>query len=311
MMVRVAILIFCIWPVWAFALDMSLPKNATLGREVTEDPGSYLLPIAPYEIDKIPVLEVEGRLVQQAWRLKAQSITTLQILTPLRKQLVSQGYQVLLDCSGRECGGFDFRFNTRVMPAPDMFVDLFDYRFISLRQGEEAAATGYVSLLISRSGVTAYIQVIHVAPRGQTSMSVSTDGRVSRNRPGSDQPIAQALLEQGHVILADLNFPSGSSDLGEGPFASLEALAEVLRSDGSLRVALVGHTDTVGGLAPNVALSKRRAKSVMERLVDTYGVSRDQLDAEGMGYLAPIAPNLEKAGREANRRVEAVLLNSE
>ena len=308
---RLAIWAICLWPHMGQALDLSLPSNATLSHEISEGSGSYLLPVGPFSEGSLPALEVEGRVVQQAWRLEAQSITTLQILSPLRDQLIASGYEVLLDCSGRECGGFDFRFNTRVMPSPDMFVDLFDYRFISLRQGTTADASGYVSLLVSRSGVTAYIQVIHVAPNGGNGLSVATDAKTQLPRPGADQPVAQALMSQGHVILSDLNFGSGSSDLGEGPFASLTALAAFLKSDGGLRVALVGHTDTVGGLNPNIALSKRRAQSVLERLVSTHGVPRAQLDAEGMGYLSPIAPNLDQPGREANRRVEAVLLNSE
>lgn len=304
-------LALCFWPLTGQALDLSLPANATLSREVSEPSSSYLLPVGPYEDGTLPALEVEGRIVVQAWRLAAQSITTLQILAPLRAQLAQEGYQVLLDCQGRECGGFDFRFGTRVMPAPDMFVDLFDYRFVSLRKGTEAAAEGYVSLLISRSGTTAYVQVIHVAPEGAGGVSVAADGRLSLPVAGADAPVAQALMNEGHVILSDLSFATGSSDLGEGPFASLTALAEFLKSDPGLRVALVGHTDTVGGLSPNVALSKRRAASVLERLVAVHGVPRAQLEAEGMGYLSPIAPNLDRAGREANRRVEAVLLNSE
>lgn len=308
---RLIVLALALWPQLGLALDISLPTSATLSHEITESVGSYLLPVAPFADDTLPSLEVEGRVVQQAWRLEAQALTTLQILSPLRDQLLASGYEVLLDCSGRECGGFDFRFTTRVMPSPDMFVDLFDYRFMSLRQSGETGPSGYVSLLISRSGATAYIQVIHVAPQGGTGLSVATDGRVQLPRPGSDQPVAQALMGQGHVILSDLNFGSGSSELGDGPFDSLTALAAFLKADGGLRVALVGHTDTVGGLNPNIALSKRRARSVLERLVSAHNVPRAQLDAEGMGYLSPIAPNLDQPGREANRRVEAVLLNSE
>lgn len=304
-------LALCFWPLAGQALELSLPNNATLSKEISEPASSYLMPVGPYADGTIPALEVEGRIVLQAWRLAAQAITTLQILAPLREQLEQEGYKVLLDCQGRECGGFDFRFGTRVMPAPDMFVDLFDYRFVSLRKGTEEAAEGYVSLLISRSGSSAYIQVIHVAPKGAGGVVVAADARVSLPVAGSDAPVAQALVNEGHVILSDLSFGSGSSDLGEGPFASLSALAEFLKSDSGLRVALVGHTDTVGGLTPNIALSKRRAASVLERLVSVHGVPRAQLDAEGMGYLSPIAPNLDKAGREANRRVEAVLLNSE
>ena len=305
------VLVSYLWPLAGHALDLSLPTSATLSAEIIEDPGSYQLPVGPFEESALPSLEIEGRLVQQAWRLEAQSITTLQILTPLRDQLQRDGYETLLDCSGRECGGFDFRFTTRVMPAPDMFVDLLDYRFMSLRQGGDGASSGYVSLLVSRIGVTAYVQVIHVAPQGSAGVSVKADARESLPRTIGAQPVAKSLLEQGHVILTDLNFQSGSSELGEGPFASLVDLAAFLKADAALRVALVGHTDTVGGLDPNIALSKRRARSVLERLVTAHDVPRAQLDAEGMGYLAPIAPNLDKAGREANRRVEAVLLNSE
>jgi OOP family OmpA-OmpF porin len=75
-----------------------------------------------------------------------------------------------------------------------------------------------------------------------------------------------------------------------------------------LRVALVGHTDATGSLDANIALSRKRAASVKDRLVRAYGIAVSRLDAEGMGYLAPIASNLTQAGRDANRRVEAVLL---
>ena len=42
-----------------------------------------------------------------------------------------------------------------------------------------------------------------------------------------------------------------------------------------------------------------------------YGVPRRQLEAEGMGYLAPIASNLTEDGREANRRVEVIVTSTD
>jgi OOP family OmpA-OmpF porin len=50
---------------------------------------------------------------------------------------------------------------------------------------------------------------------------------------------------------------------------------------------------------------------VLERLAGQYGVARSQLEAEGMGYLAPVATNLTPEGREVNRRVEVILLSTE
>ena len=76
-------------------------------------------------------------------------------------------------------------------------------------------------------------------------------------------------------------------------------------------VARVGHTDSAGGLDGNIALSKQRAGSVLERLVSDYGVSRLQLEAEGMGYLAPVATNLTEDGRNANRRVEVIITSTQ
>ena len=111
--------------------------------------------------------------------------------------------------------------------------------------------------------------------------------------------------------MSDLRFETGSSALGDGEYESLAALADYLKSDGTKRVALVGHTDAEGSLAANIAVSKRRATSVLERLVTSYGVAAAQLEAEGMGYLAPIASNQTDQGRTVNRRVEAILVSTE
>ena len=312
MWTRLCTLILLFSPVMVQALELSLPGNVALTREVKKDAESYQLPIAPFAEGGLPTLEVEGRFVQQAWRLEAQAITTLQMLTPVRAQLIDEGYDILLDCSGQECGGFDFRFAIRVLPAPDMFVDLFDYRFLSARRGGDGTPD-YISILVSRSGATGHIQVIQLAPEGAEQIQIEADPDEFETQPAvaSDLPVAQALLQHGYVILPGLQFKSGSSELDEGSAASLDELATFLKSNATMRVALVGHTDTVGGLDENIALSKRRAGSVLEALVSDYGVPRSQLDAEGMGYLSPIAPNLTQEGRELNRRVEAVLLNSE
>jgi OOP family OmpA-OmpF porin len=120
-----------------------------------------------------------------------------------------------------------------------------------------------------------------------------------------------SLIERGFVILADLEFATGTSQLSEGRYASLQELADVLLERTDLRVALVGHTDAVGVLAANLALSRARAQAVRTRLIEEYGIEASRLDAEGIAYLGPIASNLTPEGRQRNRRVEAVLLNTE
>ena len=111
------------------------------------------------------------------------------------------------------------------------------------------------------------------------------------------------------MILSDLEFETGTSGLSAGPYPSLERLARLLTERSDLRLVLVGHTDAVGALEPNIALSRARAQSVRQRLIATYGVDANLIDAQGMGYLSPVASNLTAEGREKNRRVEAVLLS--
>ena len=87
-------------------------------------------------------------------------------------------------------------------------------------------------------------------------------------------------------------------------------MAAFLNAQPSVRVALVGHTDSVGSLSGNIALSKRRAQSVRQRLIDAHGIEAARMQAEGMGYLAPVASNLAETGRDQNRRVEVILLDA-
>ncbi|WP_299847146.1 OmpA family protein [uncultured Roseovarius sp.] len=296
----------------AHALELQLPGNAIQTGEAVRDPDSYLLPVAPFENGNVPVIEVEGRVSQQTWRIAQTGLTTLQMIRPLRDQLVQAGYEIILDCGGQQCGGFDFRFNTRVSPAPEMYVDLFDFRFLSARMPGSGASDmkNVVSVICSQADDAGYVQIIQVtAEPGAATPAVRVDDPAPIKTENDPVPVIRSLTEQGHVILEDLDFATGSSTLGPGPHASLVALAEYLLADGKRRIALVGHTDRMGSLESNVALSRRRATSVMDRLVADHGVRRVQLEANGVGYLSPIAPNTTREGREANRRVEAVLLN--
>lgn len=304
----------------ARAVDLALPGNARETAREDATPDSLTLATGPFAGGALPALTLEGAVSRAAWRVEAQGITTLQLLAPLRDQLASAGFETLFECEAASCGGFDFRYSLAVFPAPAMHVDLFDFRYLSARRGPDQAAE-HVALLVSRSASAGFIQIVAVAPSGPGGLSTSTGGAPTRpasgaatptpQQPGTSLPLATRLESQGRAVLSDLTFETGSSSLGEGRFASLADLAAFLKADPSRRVALVGHTDTVGSLDGNIALSKRRAASVLERLVSAHGAPRAQLEAEGMGYLAPLATNLTAAGREANRRVEVILLNTE
>ncbi len=300
-------------PAQALTLELPAPVLAEANR--SEVPGSYALPLAPFDGRQLPVRMVEGAVEQRAYQLEAPGMTTLGVLAPLRAQIEAAGFTVLMECATRACGGFDFRYGTEVLPEPDMHVDLGDFRFLAAEKEGEA-----VTVLVSRSALTAYVQITRVsaAPLVSTVAPETTGPVVDLDIESprgvdpapADDRIAAALDSTGSAVLEDLVFASGSASLTEGDYASLAAVAAWLKANPTATVALVGHTDASGSLAANIALSERRAKAVAQALIERYGVDRARISAEGVGFLAPRATNQTEEGRQKNRRVEVIVTST-
>lgn len=282
----------------AEALTLALPDNAEQTASDTRPAVQATFPASPWADGKAPSETAEGTLLRTAWRLDAATKTTLQILAPLRRQITAAGYEIAFQCEARACGSFDFRFATNTLDAPRMHVDLADYHYLLARRGDE-----WVSMMVSRAGDTGFVQLTRLIPGDAAPASPPP--------PEMDAPEAAAIWEElernGHAPLDDLLFETGAAELEGTQFPSLGELAERMEHDPGLRLTLVGHTDAEGGLAANIALSKRRAEAVRDVLVDTYGADPARIEAAGVGYLAPRASNASPEGRRANRRVEVVL----
>lgn len=294
------------------AQTLDFPSNASLQVEVISPADSYDMPLNIWDRGEMPVQTVEGRVTQQAWRIDAASLTTLQLVRPLREQLRNDRYRIIFECQTEACGGFDFRFGVATLPPPEMRINIGDFRFLA---AEKTGSDGpeYLTLFISRTAQAGFIQVTHVGPLAQEAAPLASAAAEPARAFGdlADIALADQLEQTGRAILRDLDFETGSAQLSDADYGSLKDLADYLLLHPDRTVALVGHTDSAGSLATNIALSKRRAGSVLERLVTVYGVARRQLEAEGMGYLAPVSSNLTEAGREANRRVEVIITSTQ
>lgn len=86
----------------------------------------------------------------------------------------------------------------------------------------------------------------------------------------------------------------------------IEDFAEFMQEYPETTAVIEGHTDSDGAEAYNQDLSQRRATAVMNELVDE-GVATSRLSAVGYGESRPVAPNTTAAGKEQNRRIEAVI----
>lgn len=140
---------------------LPLPNGANQVFDETKAPDSYAVPVAPFDGKTVPSRTIEGRVERTTWRLPPGSGTSLAILSPMRSALRDAGFDIVLDCADRACGGFDFRFGIEVIPTPDMYVNLREFRFLSAIRGDAEATT----LLISVSPSAAYVQQISVTPQ--------------------------------------------------------------------------------------------------------------------------------------------------
>ncbi len=309
-MIRLAAATLALWGMAAQAQVLDFPADAHLQHEDHAALESYALPTGRWLDGAVPITPVEGQVTRQAWRLGTQALTTLELLQPLRAQLRDARYRILFECQTEACGGFDFRFAIDSLPPPEMQVNIGDFRYLAAERTIPGGLE-YLTLLVSRMADASFVQVTRIAPADFDMQPLASATAAPVGQADAVGRLAQQLEEQGHAILRDLDFATGSAQLGTGDFASLSELAAYLAAYPDRAVALVGHTDSAGPLDTNIALSQRRARSVLERLVTLHGVDRRQLAAEGMGYLAPIASNLTAAGRDANRRVEVIITSTD
>lgn len=116
-----------------------------------------------------------------------------------------------------------------------------------------------------------------------------------------------------YVSLTDkLLFPSGSIIIDEKGKQALTQLAEVLKQQPEINIAVEGHTDAqkinnLGQIKDNWDLSVLRSTSVVRFLTDEQKVESVRMTATGKGEFQPLSPNTTPEGRSKNRRIEIVL----
>jgi len=116
-----------------------------------------------------------------------------------------------------------------------------------------------------------------------------------------------------YVSLTDkLLFPSGSIIIDEKGKQALTQLANVLKLQPEINIAVEGHTDTqkvnnLGQIKDNWDLSVLRSTSVVRYLTEIEKVESVRMTATGKGEFQPLGPNTSAEGRSKNRRIEIVL----
>ncbi|NBW81834.1 OmpA family protein [bacterium] len=122
----------------------------------------------------------------------------------------------------------------------------------------------------------------------------------------SDESLLRLLVGNEVVDVGYVRFKFGSSDLTPEAMKTIQLLKERLEIEKPNAIHIEGHTDSVGSLDVNMALSKRRADAVRKALIDR-DIQPEIITTSGVAFRYPVASNATKQGRAANRRIEVSL----
>lgn len=117
------------------------------------------------------------------------------------------------------------------------------------------------------------------------------------------------FLATGVLNLEALYFESGKAEISMNSKPYLNVIGKMLEKYTKLQLEVGGHTDNVGRIASNMALSQARAEAVRMYLIGVAPGLSGRINARGYGPSVPKADNRTSAGRQINRRVEISVLN--
>lgn len=108
------------------------------------------------------------------------------------------------------------------------------------------------------------------------------------------------------IMPGNITFAFDDARLNSSFMPTLDKLASTLNQYNQNTITIAGHTDSVGNPNYNMNLSRDRANSVRNYLVNR-GVASNRINVVAYGQTRPIADNNSEYGRQQNRRVEVIV----
>jgi OOP family OmpA-OmpF porin len=105
-----------------------------------------------------------------------------------------------------------------------------------------------------------------------------------------------------------LEFAYGEAAVRPEFARDLQTAAEFIKAHPGSRILIEGHTDSIGSVEANLALSKARAAEVRRYLVEKFNLDVGRFETKGFGEARPVADNATPEGRLRNRRVVITVL---
>ena len=108
-------------------------------------------------------------------------------------------------------------------------------------------------------------------------------------------------------ISLKVEFASDSARIDPSYYEQVNVVGEYLKKYPTTTAVIEGHTDSLGSAQQNQRLSQQRADSVVNYLMEKYGIEGDRISGKGYGATRRIAYNNTAEGRQQNRRINAII----
>ncbi|MBN2664783.1 MAG: PD40 domain-containing protein [Bacteroidales bacterium] len=115
------------------------------------------------------------------------------------------------------------------------------------------------------------------------------------------------IVEGEKINLKNTFFETDSYNINPKSYVELNKLVDFLKLNLNVQIQVAGHTDNIGSSDYNLKLSKNRAESIRNYLIDKE-IQPNRISSIGYGYTKPIADNQTEEGRKLNRRTEIIIL---
>ena len=101
-----------------------------------------------------------------------------------------------------------------------------------------------------------------------------------------------------------LYFLEGKDQLTAESQQVVQQIFDEIKRRPAPEIVIIGHTDRVGTVPYNDALSLRRAEKVRDDLKNVLGIPAEQIQVAGRGEREPLVPTEDEVAEPRNRRVE-------
>jgi outer membrane protein OmpA-like peptidoglycan-associated protein len=141
---------------------------------------------------------------------------------------------------------------------------------------------------------------------GRTGNGGNTDNGGNSSMAAQEQQMESSLAAGKKVLVYGIYFDFAKATIKKESDPVLHEIADLMHKNPTWTLAINGYTDSIGGDAYNLDLSKRRAAAVKDTLVTGYHLAAARLTTAGYGAASPVDSNATLEGRARNRRVELI-----